>query len=31
MPFEEAEEVAGTFGRILEERRASAANPGHPV
>jgi hypothetical protein len=31
MPFEEAQEVAGTLGCILEERRKTAANPGHPV
>jgi hypothetical protein len=30
-PFEEAEEIAGKFGRILEERRAVAPNPRHPV
>jgi len=30
-PFEEAQEIAGMFGRILEERRAVALNPRCPV
>jgi hypothetical protein len=30
-PFEEAQEIAGMFGRILEERRAVALNPRWPV
>ena len=29
--FEEAEEIALTFGRILEERRAAALDPRFPV
>jgi hypothetical protein len=30
-PFEEAEEIAGRFGRILEERRTVALDPRFPV
>ena len=30
-PFEGAEEIAGMFGRILEERRAVALDPRFPV
>lgn len=30
-PFEEAQEIAGMFGRILEERRAVAPDPRYPV
>jgi hypothetical protein len=30
-PFEEAEEIAGMFARILEERRAVALDPRYPV
>jgi hypothetical protein len=31
LPSQEANEMAGTLGRILEERRKTAVNPGHPV
>jgi hypothetical protein len=31
MPFEMAKEIAGGLGRILEERRAVAPDPRHPV
>jgi hypothetical protein len=31
LPYQEANEMAGTLGRILEERRKTAVNPGHPV
>jgi hypothetical protein len=30
-PFEEAQEIAGMLGRILEERRKTAPNPEYPV
>jgi hypothetical protein len=30
-PFEKAQEIAGMFGRMLEERRAVALNPRCPV
>jgi hypothetical protein len=31
MPIQEAEERAGTLGRILKERRKMAPNPEHPM
>jgi hypothetical protein len=31
MPVREAEELAGTIAHLLEERRKTAVNPGHPV